>query len=86
MLALKDFDFWPREAQDIEKPASAARTYEFIWRVPLASQKWAVSQERIEVTYPFHFRYQPARLGLNTTEVPYPGPPRVFLDCTGKSL
>ncbi|TNV75922.1 hypothetical protein FGO68_gene17326 [Halteria grandinella] len=32
---LKNFDFWPHEAQDIEKPASVAKTYEFIWRLPL---------------------------------------------------
>jgi len=35
ILALKDFEFWPHSAQDIEKPASVARTYDFIWRLPL---------------------------------------------------
>ena len=33
--ALKNFDFWPHEPMDIEKPASTAAEYEFIWRVPL---------------------------------------------------
>jgi len=32
---LKNFDFWPHEPMDIEKPASTAAEYEFIWRVPL---------------------------------------------------
>jgi hypothetical protein len=35
VLALKDFEFWPHYAQDIEKPASVAKTYDFIWRLPL---------------------------------------------------
>ncbi len=35
VLALKNFEFFPtNEPMDIEKPASTAKEYEFIWRVP----------------------------------------------------
>ena len=40
----------------------------------------------MEVVYPFHFRYQPAKYGENTTQVAFPGPPEVFLDCSNTPL
>ena len=66
---------------DIEKPASTAKRYEFIWRVPLAYDEAKYSswikhhevadqgQVKVEIAYPFHFRYQPAREAVNTTKV-----------------
>ena len=35
VLILKNFEFWPHVAMDIEKPSSAAKEYEFIWRLPV---------------------------------------------------
>jgi hypothetical protein len=35
--ALRHFEFWPHHPMDIEKPASTAKRYEFIWRVPLGA-------------------------------------------------
>ena len=49
--ALKNFEFWPHEPMDIEKPASSAQDYEFIWRLPLGYEEsrmktWVKSFEK----------------------------------------
>ncbi len=41
---------------------------------------------KVEIAYPFHFRYQPAREKVATTKVAYPGPPNVYLDCKSTPL
>ena len=97
MEALGGFEFWPHDYQDVEKPSSQAKDYEFIWRLPLrhdkdklpswiknhAHKKEEDEQElvHLQIVYPFHFRYQPAREGMKYTKVAFPGPPNVYKDC-----
>ena len=93
---MKNFEFWPHDYHDVEKPSTQAKDYEFIWRLPLItstdeSRPWIKSREvkqeldgqelvRLSVVYPFHFRYQPAREGAAFTKLAFPGPPNEYND------
>ena len=41
---------------------------------------------KIDIAFPFHFRYQPAKEVINTTKVQYPGPPNVYFDCNNTPI
>ena len=68
--ALKGYEFWPHLPQDVEKPASTALAYEYIWRLPVHANNlsWVSSYQVETATHPpykvhlslktpFHFRY-----------------------------
>ena len=90
MAALRRFDFWPKKAIDIEKPASVSEPFEFIWRLPLYMEP-SIHQMYVknyflrydlekaiglhfQVHYPFHMRYQPIQEIDRFTQVVWPLP------------
>ncbi|CDW85382.1 atp adenylyltransferase (5-p-4-tetraphosphate phosphorylase ii) [Stylonychia lemnae] len=100
-MELKKFEFYPRKFIDIEKPSSASKHREFLWKVPLHMEKklysnWIHNHEvrtdlgdryilHIQAHIPFHFRYQPARYNQSYTNVSFPNPD-VFIDCDQKNI
>lgn len=36
---MANFEFWPHDYHDVEKPSTQAKDYEFIWRLPLSHSK-----------------------------------------------
>lgn len=101
VMVLKGFEFWPQRSIDIERPSSASKSHEFIYRVPVEvtdkkefefvqsytdyQNKAGVRTIETKIKFPFHYRYQPIKNTTRTTEVVLENP-EIFLDCNKLDL